>query len=129
MMVLEQDRKDALLQSMADESARKILLSTVWKAKTIHEISEENRIPISSCYRKVRELITLRLLRVEETIITDTGKKYELYRSAIKDAKVNFSSTELSVEVTLTPREPEDRLSTLWKSVRGDVTRIISAKD
>ncbi len=125
MMVLEQDRKDALLQSMADESLRKILLSTMWKAKTIHEISHENGIPVSTCYRRVHELVTLRLLRIDRTIITETGKKYELYRSTIKDARVSFSSTELSIEVTLIPREPEDRLSSLWKSVHVDETRVV----
>lgn len=125
MMVLEQDRKDALLQSMADESLRKILLSTMWKAKTTHEIARENGIPVSTCYRRVHELVTLRLLRIDRTIITETGKKYELYRSTIKDAKVSFSSTELSIEVTLIPREPEDRLSSLWKSVRADNTQVV----
>ena len=59
MMVVEQDRKDALLQSMADEFARKILLSTMLRAKTIQEIAEEDRIPISTCYRRVHELVSL----------------------------------------------------------------------
>src|SRR5579872_3281212 len=126
MMVVEQDRKDALLHAMADEFSRKILLLTMLRAKTIQEIADEARIPISTCYRRVHELVTLRLLRVDQTIITDTGKKFELYRSSIKDAVVNFSSTELSVEVTLIPREPEERLSNMWKSVRGDRMQIVS---
>jgi hypothetical protein len=126
MMVVEQDRKDALLQSMADEFARKILLSTMSHAKTIQEIAEGDRIPISTCYRRVHELVSLRLLRVDQTIITESGKKFELYRSLIKDAVVNFSSTELSVEVTLIPREPEERLSGMWKSMRGERLQIVS---
>ncbi len=126
MMVIEQDRKDALLQSMADEFARKILLSTMSKAKTIHAISQEQGIPISTCYRRVHELISLRLLRIEKTIITESGKRYETFRSTLKDATVNFSSAELSIEVTLTAREPEERLSTMWKSLRGDKLQIVS---
>jgi len=126
MMVVEQDRKDALLHAMADEFSRKILLLTMLRAKTIQEIADEARIPISTCYRRVHELVTLRLLRVEQTIVTDTGKKFELFRSLIKDALVNFSSTELSVEVTLIPREPEERLSSMWKSVRGDQMLVVS---
>jgi hypothetical protein len=125
-MVVEQDRKDALLHSMADEFARKILLSTMLRAKTIQEIAEEDKIPISTCYRRVHELVALRLLREDQTIITESGKKFELYRSLIKDAVVNFSSTELSVEVTLIPREPEERLSSMWKSVRGDQLQLVS---
>lgn len=120
MMVLDQDRKDALLQSIADAFAREIILSTMSRAKTIHEISQEHSIPISTCYRRVHELISLRLLRVEKTVITESGKRFETFRSTVKDATINFSPGELSVEVTLISREPEQKLSAMWKSIRGD---------
>ncbi len=57
LMVVEQDRKEALLQAMANDYMRKILLSTVSCARPIEEIARENGIPISTCYRRVRELI------------------------------------------------------------------------
>jgi len=123
MLVLEQDRKDAILQSMADKFMREILASTVSQAKSIEEISGENGIPISTCYRRVHELLSLRLLRIERTIITDQGKKFETYRSLVKEATVNFSKAEVSVEVTFQPREPEERLH-IWKTVRGDEMKV-----
>jgi len=64
--------------------------------------------------------LSLRLLRIEKTIISDSGKKYETFRSTVKDATINFSSNEISVEVTLVSREPEERLTNMWKSIRKE---------
>src|SRR5579872_161964 len=125
MMVVEQDRKESLLQAMANEYARKILLSTVSSAKPIEEIAKECGIPISTCYRRVHELTLLRLLRIERTVITETGKKYETFRSQVKDAKIDFSLNEISVEVTLVPREPAERLTTMWKQVRQEPLEVV----
>ena len=104
MMVEEQDRKDAVLVAMSDHYMRRILAATMVEGKSIDEISKEKMIPVSTCYRRVHELVGLRLLRIERTVITDTGKKYETYRSAFRDAKVSISSGELAVEVTVTPQ-------------------------
>jgi predicted transcriptional regulator len=120
MMVVEQDRKDALLQALGDDYARKILVATVSQAKSIDEIARDSEIPVSTCYRRVHELLSLRLLRIEKTIIKDSGKKYETFRSAVKDAIINFSSNEISVEVTLVSREPAERLTSMWQSIHKE---------
>jgi predicted transcriptional regulator len=122
MMVVEQDRKYAVLEAMANEYTRKILVSTISAAKPVEEIAKENGIPLSTCYRRIRELISMHLLRIERTIITESGKKFETYRSTVKDATVNFSGSEISIEVTLVPREPEEKLAHLWKSVQKEAT-------
>ncbi len=36
-------------------------------------------------------------------MISETGKKHETYRSRIKDAGLNFSSGEVSIDVMLVP--------------------------
>ncbi|MDG6904538.1 MAG: helix-turn-helix transcriptional regulator [Nitrososphaerota archaeon] len=103
MMVEEQDRKDAVLMAMSDPYMRRILAATMIDAKSIEEISRERSIPLSSCYRRVRDLVSMRLLRIAHTIITENGKKYETYRSVFSDARVSMSSGVLSVEVTVIP--------------------------
>jgi predicted transcriptional regulator len=126
-VVQEQERKDALLQALASEYSRKILLSTIQQSKSVEEIARDSKIPVSTCYRRIHELLTLRLLRIEKTIINDSGKKYETFRSTVKDATVNFSSNEMAVEVTLVSREPAERLTGMWKSVReGNQLQIIA---
>jgi predicted transcriptional regulator len=128
-MVQEQDRKLAVMQALANNYMRKILLSTISHAKPVEEIARENGIPVSTCYRSVHELIKLHLLRVEKTIITDSGKKFETVRSLVKDALVTFSqSGEFTVEVTLVPREPDERLAKIWESLRRqEMPQIITA--
>ena len=120
VMVIEQDRKEAMLYAMANEYTRKIISSTISKAKSVEEIASENGIPMSTCYRRIRELLSLRILRVERTIITAEGKKHETFRSVVRDAKVNFTPTELSVEVTLQSREPDERLTAMWNLMRQE---------
>lgn len=86
-------------------------------AKSIDEISHENLIPISTCYRRVRELVNLRLLKIEKIVITDIGKKYETYRSAVKSVTVRLVSGELWIDVA-TSDSPEERLRSMWNYVR-----------
>jgi len=104
MMVEEQERKDAVLLAMSDHYMRRILAATMVEDKSIEEISKEKLVPVSTCYRRVHELVGLHLLRIERTVITESGKKYETYRSAFRDAKISMSSGELAVEVTVTPQ-------------------------
>ena len=120
VLVLEPEEKNAFLEAMADKYDRIILLCTSVKARAIEEIAKDYHIPISTCYRKVHELTSRKLLRVEKTILTDTGKKYELFRSAIIDASVRFSPGEVLVEVTPRPRESDERLTSLWRTVQKE---------
>jgi len=104
MMVEEQDRKDAVLLAMSDRYMRRIIAATMVDDKSIEDIAKEKEIPVSTCYRRVRELVGLRLLRIERTIITETGKKFETYKCAFSDAKISMSSVGFAVEVTVIPR-------------------------
>ncbi len=118
-MVVEEDRANAVLRAVADEYARKIIASTMSSEKSVEDISDETGIPKSSCYRRVHELLGLRLLRPKKIVITSTGKKYETFRSTRKDAKIGLSSTgELFVDVTLS--HAEEKLHNLWQLTKGN---------
>ncbi len=101
MMVEELDKRNTLLQLMSDQYVRRILRSTIINAKSIDEIANENSIPLSTCYRRVHCLIGLGLLRVDRTIITQTDKKYEKFKSVIDALRVSVSGDSFSVEVNL----------------------------
>lgn len=103
-MVEEQDRKDAVLLAMSDIYMRRILAATMTDGKSVDEISREQSIPTSTCYRRVAELLTMRLLRVERTVITGAGKRFEKYRSAFSDATITMIGGELLVDVSVVPR-------------------------
>jgi len=49
MMVVEGDRKNAVLLAMSDEYMRRILRSIISEAKSVDQISKESAVPASTC--------------------------------------------------------------------------------
>ncbi len=94
------ERKKAVLRALLDDQSRLILTSTMERPKSVIEITREQAIPITSAYRKVKELKQYGLLKVEQIVLTDDGKKFELVRSAIRSANVQFDRGTLDVDVT-----------------------------
>jgi len=95
-----EEQKKAILRALVDDQSRLILASTMQRPKSVVEITREQAIPVTSTYRKVKELKESGLLRVERIVLTDDGKKYETFRSAIRSANVRFDKGILDVEVT-----------------------------
>ena len=98
MEISEPSRVQALVQGLADEYSRKILLSAIPKAKSVEDMSRENDIPLSTCYRRVHELLDSQILVVEKIIVTPEGKKYELLRSAYRAVNVTFDGGVMKVD-------------------------------
>lgn len=97
---MQDEEKKAVLRAILDDQSRVILTSTMLTPKSVIDITREQRIPITSAYRKVKELKEFGLLKVERIVITDDGKKYELVRSAIRAASVHFDKGDLGVDIT-----------------------------
>ncbi|MDE1858736.1 MAG: helix-turn-helix transcriptional regulator, partial [Thaumarchaeota archaeon] len=95
MEITEPSRVQALVQGLADEYSRKILLSAIPKAKSVEEMSRENDIPLSTAYRRVHELLDAQILVVERIIVTADGKKYELLRSSYRAINVTFDDGKM----------------------------------
>ncbi len=100
MQLSEEEEKKAVLRALLDDQSRLILTSTMLVPKSVVDITREQRIPVTSAYRKVKELKEFGLLKVERIVITEDGKKYELVRSAIRSASVQFDRGSLGVDVT-----------------------------
>ena len=118
MRITGQNVRDALVRALADEYSRKILLVTIDRARSVEELSGTEQIPISTAYRRVNEMRDLGLLTVEKTIITDDGKKFELYRSSFRGIKLQLNQGEILVDVELN-EDVATRLSRLWASMRS----------
>jgi predicted methyltransferase len=73
-----------LLQDIVDETTFKIILSTIDVAKTVFQICDGNKTPISSTYKKIRKLQDAGLVFIEKIQIDDKGKKIIFYKSKIK---------------------------------------------
>jgi hypothetical protein len=108
---------------LSDSYERKIVCATITSAKSIEQISRENEIPVSTCYRRAHELVDLHMLRIEQTIITNSGKKYETFRSNLKGAKITLTGGELSVDVEMNPPCANNKLHTMWNSMKRGVNK------
>lgn len=108
----------AILEAMSNEVSRRILSSTTAKAKPVEEISAESNIPPSTTYRRVQELVETGLLVVERIMISDSGKRYSIFRSAFRSVLAELESGQLHIEVTLN-EDVADRFYRMRQSIRS----------
>ena len=90
---------EALLETLSDRYSRKIFCAAVARGRTIDEICSEQRIPPSSCYKKVKHLVDQGLMIAERQVVTGGGKKYTIYRSTFTYMSLNIEGGATSVRV------------------------------
>lgn len=92
---------ERILDALSDEFSRRMLVSTISKGKTVQEISVEQGLPLSSCYRRARSLVREGLLMVERIVLTPEGTRFAIYRSSFKTVEMasDFAQTQVSVEL------------------------------
>jgi predicted transcriptional regulator len=118
MRITSQNVRDAIIRALADEYSRKIILGTLTRARAVEELSQSENIPISTAYRRVNELKEMGILTVEKTILTDEGKKFELYRSSFRGIHMDMSQGEIILHVDLN-EDVATRLTRLWAALRA----------
>ena len=121
MIITNEKQKEAILNALLDDYSRKILNSTIDKAKSITEIIREQDIPMTSTYRRVKLLMDNKLIKVERSMVTEDGKRYYLYLSSIKNASIKYNEGELIVEITPNIKElPEDKLLRSFTNIKQE---------
>lgn len=100
-IVLSGATAENLIAALSDEFSRRILISTIAEGKTVQDISLEQAIPLSTCYRRARELVNQGLAVVERIVVTGDGKRYAVYRSSFRSMEVasDFTTITASVEM------------------------------
>lgn len=92
--LMKYNTSQKLLKTLADAQARAILFSMIEEGKTTIDLYDEHRIPLSSIYKKISELEELTLIKVEKRIISDNGKKFNVYKSQINGADISMRSID-----------------------------------
>ena len=118
MRLRDDAAKDMVLKALADEYSRIILLSTIEMAKSATELSVEKNLPISTVYRRLHELQEAKLVAIERSVVTEDGKKFDLYRSTVGGVSVSFNLG--ATEVDLIPNEDMvSKFLRIWGYMRG----------
>lgn len=99
MLVSDRTAASEVFDALADEYSRRILASVISRPRSIEEISREQLIPISTCYRKIYGLLRMGIVEKDKTVIQEDGKKYRCYKASFKSAHIDFESGEIKVDV------------------------------
>ncbi len=94
----DDERKDAILEILADKYCRDIIETTMEKPKSAMDITADTKIPISTVYRRLQSLHDSKLVTISG-LISDDGKKFFLYRSKIRSLSASYTGNYIEVEV------------------------------
>ena len=94
----DDERKDAILDILADKYCRGIIETTMEKPKSAMEIAADTKIPISTVYRRLQSLHDSKLMKISG-MISDDGKKFFLYKSKIRSLSASYTGNYVEVEV------------------------------
>lgn len=99
-MIVERDRfRQAITAAVADREIIKMMDCATFRPKSASEVIRETGISHSTAYRKIKWMIRESLLFTERIDVTPDGKKFSLFRSALRCINVRYDQGKLTVEI------------------------------
>jgi predicted transcriptional regulator len=93
------DNTEKIVKCLADFQSRIILFSIINEGKTAEEIAYSAKLPLSSVYKKLRDLEEMTLVQIERRDISDNGRKFKIYRSRISAANISIKRLEAKIRL------------------------------
>ena len=109
-MILDSQKKEAILTALADPEAVSIINSTMNHSKSVSDIIRETNMPHTTAYRKIKWLVDEKLLVVDKVLINDEGKKYSLFHSIFRSIIVKYENNKIIIDAQQNI-EPLNRLT------------------
>lgn len=97
------DVTQKVISELVNVESRAIIFATVNTARTAADLSARLRIPLSTVYKKVSDLLELALIS-EGTEFLDGVGKVKVYRSRIKSAEIYIKRLEPKVALVSNKR-------------------------
>ena len=97
-MILDSQKKKAILTALADPEAVSIIDSTMNQSKSVSDIIRETNVPHTTAYRKIKWLVDEKLLVVDKILINDEGKKYSLFHSVFRSIIVKYENNKILID-------------------------------
>lgn len=66
--------------------------------KTVSEKCGENQLPLSSTYKRIRDLTTKGIIHIEKISIDNRGKKMTYYKCKMKSLEVKLNESGLFLQ-------------------------------
>lgn len=99
--IQDQDLAKMFLESFADEDKKAIIGSVLDDSLTIADILEHCKVPQTSGYRKINQLIDAGLLISNDHAISTDGKKIKKYETIFENVKMDIVKNVVVVQVQL----------------------------
>lgn len=109
-----------VVMALSDEGSRAVMAACVRQARSAKDISAETSVPLTTVYRQLHRLESLGVLVVERSAMTPDGRKYDLYRSRVREAHLDLDENGAHVRWELNA-PVEERLAAIWNDLRGQV--------
>jgi len=119
MQILDDEKAKTMIAILSDKYSRSILFCTTLGPKSVEEVSKETKIPISTCYRRIHDMRVMGVLVIDKIVLTNDGRKYEVYKSAIKDARINIEGGRMTVEAEPN-MDASGRLYRTWMDMKPE---------
>jgi DNA-binding transcriptional ArsR family regulator len=97
-MILDSQKKKAILTALADPEAVSIIDSTMNQSRSVSDIIRETNVPHTTAYRKIKWLVDEKLLVVDKILINDEGKKYSLFHSVFRSIIVKYENNKILID-------------------------------
>lgn len=104
---------DEILSVLADEYSRKILSILAKNELNAQEISNRLEIPMSTTYRKIKNLENLTLVKKTKVIRTLEGLDESYYKSLVSGIDVKFKDGEISCKIEKFTMD--EKIQRLWE--------------
>ena len=88
----------SLCKTLSTSVAYDTLMSLLHGPKSVADICSENKTPVSSTYKVVKDLQRLGLVSVKDIFIDEHGKRVTLYTSKVKSFKINLDKNGAAIE-------------------------------
>jgi hypothetical protein len=115
-------RDEQIMDALGDPVIRRVLVETHDGPKTVQELFQSTRIPLTTLYRKLHEMTTMDLVGVERSAITSDGKRVEFYRSRLEEVQVEMKEGRFGVRAR-SRNLSATRMENLWGAVRKEAGR------
>ena len=126
MLVSDEEVKQRILTAIADGYSRNILMRTRDEPISALILSKDYKIPITTVYRRIEELVQAGLLGAVKSSRTTDGKWYELYRSLLSRINVSFEEGNVRVEVEVNDHIA-DKFMRIWSSLAPNNQILVTA--
>jgi DNA-binding transcriptional ArsR family regulator len=116
------NRRERLIDALGDPVNRQLLAAMDDAPRSVQQLLERVPVPKSTVYSRLHQLRGLGLVAVQRTVITPDGKRTDLFRSLVAEARISVRGPETTLNLKMRNLS-EERLRDLMEDLHAEVER------